>query len=307
MQASDTRDYPYAVVVLTALTFPIIGALLLAGAAATAAEDMVRIPGGAYPLGSDTARADARPAHRVVLEPFLIDRFEVTNAEFAEFLATLDVTPVRERAPGTVRPSDLKGPDAPRLYEGARPSGAPGAYVALNDEQSRIGIADGALVVQPGYGRHPVNEVTWDGAVAYCAWRGARLPTEAEWEAAARGTEGRRYPWGDAPPTPQRAVYGRASNETAPAGAHPAGATPNGVHDLAGNVAEWTSSLYRPYPYDPTDGREDAGAGGERVTRGGDHVFDSAPDQLTGFFRGGFSRAVESGHRHIGFRCARSP
>ncbi|NIR32426.1 MAG: formylglycine-generating enzyme family protein [Gammaproteobacteria bacterium] len=290
---------------VTTLRIGIAAALLFPGAAA-AAEDMVRIPGGAYTLGSDAGGAGARPAHRFVLEPFLIDRFEVTNADFVEFLATLDVTPVRDRAPGAVRPSDLKGPDAPRLHEGPRAAGVPKAYVALNDAQSRIGIADGALVVQPGYAEHPVNEVTWKGAAAYCAWRGARLPTEAEWEAAARGSQGRRYPWGDAPPTPERAVYGRASNETAAVGAHPAGATPKEVHDLAGNVAEWTSSLYRPYPYDATDGREDPNARGERVTRGGDHVFDSAPDQLTGFFRGGFSRAADRGHRHIGFRCAKS-
>lgn len=102
------------------------------------------------------------------------------------------------------------------------------------------------------------------------------------------------------------AVFGRSSGETDPVGAHPAGATPEGVHDLAGNLAEWTSSLYRPYPYDPADGREDPEAPGERVTRGGDHVFDSAPDQLTGYFRSGFSRAIQNGHRHIGFRCARS-
>jgi formylglycine-generating enzyme required for sulfatase activity len=161
-------------------------------------------------------------------------------------------------------------------------------------------------VPEPGFEDHPANEVTWSGARDFCAWRGARLPTEAEWEAAARGREGRTYPWGEEPPTPERAVYGRASNETDPVGAHPAGATPDGVHDLAGNVAEWTSSLDRPYPYDPTDGREDPDDPGERVTRGGDHVFDSAPDQLTTTFRAGFSRAPDHGHRHIGFRCARA-
>ena len=88
-------------------------------------------------------------------------------------------------------------------------------------------------------------------------------------------------------------------------GSHPAGATPQGVHDLAGNLAEWTSSLYRPYPYDPRDGRENQRTVGERVTRGGDHV-STAPEDLAASFRSGFSRAIERGHRQIGFRCARS-
>jgi formylglycine-generating enzyme required for sulfatase activity len=82
-------------------------------------------------------------------------------------------------------------------------------------------------------------------------------------------------------------------------------ATPEGVFDLSGNEAEWTSSLFRPYPYDAADGREDPNFPGERVTRGGDHVFDVAPDQLTGIFRDGFSRDPSRGHRHIGFRCAK--
>ena len=153
-----------------------------------------------------------------------------------------------------------------------------------------------------GWEDHPVREATWDGARAYCAWRGARLPTEVEWEAVARGRSGRTYPWGEARPLIEHAVFGRGSGQTAPVGSHPAGATPEGVHHLAGNVAEWTSTLYRPYPYDANDGREDPNIAGERVTRGGDHVFDSAPEQLTGFFRSGFSRRFNRGHRHIGFR-----
>jgi iron(II)-dependent oxidoreductase len=278
---------------------------LVAAASAATAESMARIAGGSYPIGSD-AMPDTRPEHQVALEPFLIDRYEVTNADFVQFLGALDVTPRGDRAAGAVRPEDLAGPRASLLLERGRKPGAP-PYVALDDEESRIGIAQGRFVVKPGFERHPVNEVTWYGAVAFCAWRGARLPTEAEWEAAARGHEGRRYPWGNAPPTPERAVYARGSNDTAAVGTHAAGATPEGVHDLAGNVAEWTSTLYRPYPYVATDGREDPRGAEERVTRGGDHVFDTTADKLTGFFRRGFSRAVDAGHRHIGFRCARSP
>jgi iron(II)-dependent oxidoreductase len=175
----------------------------------------------------------------------------------------------------------------------------------MDDTDARIGIVGGRFAPEPGFADHPVSESTWPGAVAFCAWRGARLPTEAEWEAAARGKEGRPYPWGAKPPTPEHAVFGRGSGETDPVGSHPKGATPEGVFDLAGNEAEWTSSLFKPYPYDAEDGREDRKASGERVTRGGDHVFDGAAEQLTGTFRTGFSRNPRRGHRHIGFRCAK--
>jgi len=119
--------------------------------------------------------------------------------------------------------------------------------------------------------------------------------------AAARGREGRTYPWGERPPDAQRAVFGRGPGETAPVGSVPAGATPEGVHDLAGNVDEWTSTLYRPYPY-RRDGRERRDpVAGERVTRGGNHVY-SGPGELRPTYRAGFSRAEARGHRHIGFR-----
>ena len=269
--------------------------------------DTVRIPKGIYPLGSAGRNADERPAHRVRLAAFRIDRYEVTNSQFARFLNSLEAEPVRDRPAGSVSEGDLRGPDAPLLLEAAEgaPPGARLPLVALDDEQSRIALATGRFAPQAGFGHHPVNEVTLYGARAFCAWRGGRLPSEAEWEAAARGLEGRTYPWGAAPPSSTRAVYGRESNATAAVGSHPAGATPRGVHDLAGNVAEWTSSLYRPYPYDPRDGRENPRTLGERVTRGGDHV-STAPEDLAASFRTGFSRAIERGHRHIGFRCARS-
>jgi formylglycine-generating enzyme required for sulfatase activity len=266
--------------------------------------DTVRVSAGVYRLGSADGPADERPAHRVRLAGFRIDRYEVTNSQFARYLNSLRAEPVRDRSAGSVREGDLGGPDAPLLLEG--PEGVPPRrrfpLVALDDEHSRIALGEGSFVPQTGFRRHPVNEVTWYGARAFCAWRGARLPTEAEWEAAARGRGARTYPWGEAPPSSAPAVYGRASNETASVGSQPAGATPSGIHDLAGNVAEWTSSLYPPYPYDPRDGRENPRTVGERVTRGGDHVY-TAPEDLRASFRTGFSRAVERGHRHIGFRC----
>ncbi len=263
---------------------------------------MVLIEGGSYPIGSADGPASARPPHRVTLDPFLIDATEVTNAQFAAFLNTLEVTVKRDVRAGELRPGDVEGPDANRSWGG---SGNDRAFIEMDDTDARIGIADGRFTPEPGFADHPVSESTWQGAVAFCAWRDARLPTEAEWEAAARGKEGRTYPWGEAPPTPEHAVFGRGRGETDPVGSHPKGATPEGVFDFSGNETEWTSSLFKPYPYDGTDGREDPNAAGERVTRGGDHVFDVAPDQLTGTFRDGFSRKPRRGHRHIGFRCAK--
>ena len=100
------------------------------------------------------------------------------------------------------------------------------------------------------------------------------------------------------------AIYDRERGQTAAVASHSAGATPRGIDDMAGNLAEWTHSLFRPYPYDADDGREAPDAEGERVTRGGDYLFDTGPAALTTYFRDGFSRDPVRGHRHIGFRCA---
>jgi formylglycine-generating enzyme required for sulfatase activity len=99
------------------------------------------------------------------------------------------------------------------------------------------------------------------------------------------------------------------SGRTPPVGSRPAGATPEGVHDLAGSLQEWTSSLDRPYPWRADDGRENPDVRAhrrvERITRGGDYVFDTEPARQTGWYRTGYSRDPGRGHRHIGFRCAR--
>jgi formylglycine-generating enzyme required for sulfatase activity len=273
--------------------------LVLIGLAAMArAQDvprprMVAVPGGDYVLGAGATR------HTVRLRPFLIDAHETTNADFALFLNTLAITARRDAAIGRIGPDNVSGPDADRVHR------SPRAYAELDDDDARIAIVGGRFAAAPGFETRPAPESTWAGARAYCAWRGARLPTEAEWEAAARGHAGRLYPCGDAPPTPDRAAYGRDSGDTDPVDGRPAGATPEGIFHMAGNVAEWTSSLFRPYPYDAADGREDPAAPGERVTRGGDHYFDVAPEKLTTVFRRGFSRNPRAGHRHIGIRCAR--
>jgi formylglycine-generating enzyme required for sulfatase activity len=263
-------------------------------------EDIVAFTGGTYPLGSDVHSGESRPSHRIELKPFAIDRFEVTNAEFAVFLTTLDARPIRDATAERVGRGDVQGADADLLFT------TPGGrrhVIELDDTDVRIVAHGGRFVPQPGFERHPVREVTWEGARRYCAWRGARLPTEAEWEAAARGSEGRLAPWGNGTATPERVSM---SGRHEPVGSHPKGATPEGVHDLIGSLAEWTSSLYRPYPYSATDGREDPTAAGERVTRGGDYDWDNRPDRLNAIFRTGSSRNPTAGHHHIGFRCART-
>ena len=118
----------------------------------------------------------------------------------------------------------------------------------------------------------PVTYVSWHDAARYCAWAGGRLPTEAEWEAAATGGDGRLWPWGDAPPTAEHAVFARGIGGPEPVGGRVEGAAPCGALDLAGNVAEWVSSASRPYPYDATDGRERAGDDEPRVVRGGSYI-----------------------------------
>jgi formylglycine-generating enzyme required for sulfatase activity len=236
---------------------------------------MVAVPAGPFTMGRGDAQADERPAHIVYLPAFRIDRLPVTNEAFALFL-------------------DAVGP---RDERGLR-------YYDDDDRDARIHRRGERWVAQPGYEPHPAVEVSWHGARAYCAWRGARLPTEAEWEKAARGTDARRYPWGNEAPDPSRARYAAGWNATTTVGAHPRGASPYGMLDAAGNIWQWVSSAYRPYPWRGDDGREDPGADTVRGTRGGAH--DSPPEALTATQRGRtLSRAPSAGHHNIGFRCAR--
>lgn len=268
-----------------------------------AAEAMAAVPGGDYRIGRDDAAADQAPAHLVALSPFKIDRTEVTNAAFAEYLNALSLDVRSDFLAGAFQPSDADGSARELLREGRRSSGLY-PIIALDDDEARIQHRDGQFEATPGFEQHPVAETTWAGARGYCDWRGARLPTEAEWEAAARGADARAYPWGDEQPDPTRAFVSGRTAETAVVGERPAGASPVGALDMSGSLAEWTSSLKRPYPYDALDGREDPEAAGERVTRGGDYRFDMSPATLTASHRNGFSNAPERGHRHIGFRCA---
>ncbi|MEO5656684.1 MAG: SUMF1/EgtB/PvdO family nonheme iron enzyme [Nitrospiria bacterium] len=178
------------------------------------AQTLIAVSGGEFTMGNDgrgddgPGDEDERPAHRVRVKPFRIDRYETTNAMYHEFV----------RATGR---------GAPHHWTGGR-------YPADKAD-------------------HPAVYVSWHDADAFCRWAGKRLPTEAEWERAARGTEGRRFPWGHAfstarANTPQYWLVRHAPGDTMPVGSFPEGRSPEGIDDLAGNVYEWVADWYQPYP-----------------------------------------------------------
>lgn len=240
-----------------------------------APTDMVHIPAGAFLMGSDDGPQDERPRHRVRLAAYWIDRTPVTNSQFAQFL-------------NAVGPQGARGE---RYYD-------------VDDSDARVHRRAEKWSADSGSENHPAVEVSWYGALAYCRWLGKRLPSEAEWEKAARGADGRKYPWGNEPPDRSRAHFGAGWNDLRPADGFPQGASPYGVLDLAGNGWEWVNSAYFSYPYDPNDGREDLTREHIRGTRGGGH--DSGPEELTTTHRGRqVSRNPRGGHHNIGFRCAR--
>jgi formylglycine-generating enzyme required for sulfatase activity len=289
--------------------FPRAAAFDAARAPASARQQaaMVAIAGGRYTIGSPAqhplANKAAMPQHQVELKPFRIDRTEVSNAQFAEFLNALPVKPTGTALGGKVSAANIPQAFHRVLLEfSSRPS--PYTMIDLDDEEARIGVREGRFAPNPGHDEHPVTEVTWAGAAAYCRWRGARLPSEVEWEAAARGKDARSFPWGEAMPTPELAVIGLPSGQTVPVGSRPRGATPEGLQDMAGSLLEWTSSLDRPYPYRSDDGREDPRAPGERIVRGGNYIFDDTPDKLVAWNRTVAYRNPATGHRQVGLRCA---
>jgi len=123
--------------------------------------------------------------------------------------------------------------------------------------------------INTGYANHPVVSVDWSQANAYCTWTERRLPTEAEWEKAARGTDGRIYPWGNEAPNNALLNYNDSVKDTTAVGQYPNGKSPYGAYDMAGNVWEWTHSVMKKYPYKVNDGREVEIAFGSRALRGG--------------------------------------
>jgi formylglycine-generating enzyme required for sulfatase activity len=230
-----------------------------------APNEMILIPAGEFIMGSDSRLPDEGPQHNVKLPAYYIDKFEATNLQYKKF-------------------NDATSGRSPRHWR---------------NRTFPAGKAD-----------HPVVYVSWDNASAYCDWAEKRLPTDAEWEKAARGTDGRMFPWGDefstaAANTPVRWQEIGKFGDTSPVGAFEAGKSPYGVHDMSGNVWEWTASWYKAYPGNQTPSE----SYGERykTLKGGswfDCSFYKCGISAPVFNRSFFAKKVKNDS--FGFRCAKN-
>ncbi|MGC2109655.1 MAG: formylglycine-generating enzyme family protein [Candidatus Korobacteraceae bacterium] len=303
---------------------------------------MVWIPGGEFSMGAADppdmddvgmkATQDARPIHRVYVDGFLMDKTDVTNAEFAKFVKATGYITVAERKP---RAEDFPGAPPENLVAGSVVFAAPDHPVPLNNQLQWWTYIAGANWRHPlgpdssikGKENYPVVQIAYEDAQAYAKWEGKRLPTEAEWEFAARGgLAGKPFVWGDEfrprgkwmanthqGHFPDKDTGADGYVGIAPVAEYP----PNGygLYDMAGNVWQWTSDWYRPDYY------QQLAPGVTRNPRGPDSSFDpSEPDQPKKVHRGGSflctdqycSRyivgtrgkgEVSTGTNHLGFRC----
>jgi formylglycine-generating enzyme required for sulfatase activity len=219
--------------------------------------DMVIIPAGSFQMGS--GNGDAGPAHTVSLSAFIMDQFEVTNADY-------------------------------RACEAAGSCSAPGR---------RGSDTRGGYYTDPNFDNYPMLNVTWDQATAFCAFENKRLPTEAEWEYAATGGDGRAYPWGN---EFDRNLVPVNAGDTAEVGSFPGGASPFGVMDMAGNALEWVSDWYDAgyYAVAPPENPTGPASGSRKVLRGGSF---GNPDGTVYLTTRRFNRAPNGADVDIGFRC----
>ena len=225
-------------------------------------HEMVLVPAGEFPMGSNTDQDDEKPVHWVHLDDFTIDRYEVTNRKYLDFVKT------------TNRPYTSEG------------------YSGVAGRNPLIGPSQ------------PVMGVSWYDAYAYCQWAGLRLPTEAEWEKAARGTDARLYPWGDQEPDTVRANCDSRLDSTTAVGSFPEGSSPYGALDMAGNLWEWVQDGYDPeyYTRSPYENPTGPIRATKAVFRGGSWL--TPPDMLRSSNRNSDTPTRKS--RDVGFRCARS-
>ncbi|HUT32050.1 MAG TPA: SUMF1/EgtB/PvdO family nonheme iron enzyme [Planctomycetota bacterium] len=238
---------------------------------------LLLVPGGEFVMGPPGQEK------RVTLPPFYMDRLEVTNAQYAKFLAAV-----------------AKQGDAAWRHPGQPASKR--SHVPAMWSHADLGEAKAD---------RPVVGVDWFDAYAYAKWADKRVPTEAEWEKAARGTDGRPYPWGSAPPEKGfrylASFFGTHLGAdgfrfTAPVGSFPAGASPCGCLDMAGNAAEWCADWFGPPPAEPRLANPPGPAAGtERVTKGG--AWNLNAESLHSYNR--WPLAPERRIANVGFRCAR--
>lgn len=307
-----------------------------------APDGMVLIAGGEFEMGTpgDVPNKNEQPAHKVKLAPFYMDETEVTNAQFRKFVEATKYVTTAEKKPDWQEMKKQLAPGTPEPPEGTLVAGSmvftpPGEAVPLTNAVRWWKWVPGACWKHPegpgsdidGKDDHPVVHVSWDDANAYAKWAGKRLPTEAEWEYAARGgLVGKRFVWGDDAPTdtdgkkaniwqgdfPHKNTKADGYDRTAPVKSYPANGY--GLYDTAGNVWEWCSDWYRADAYtgkkdvtesptgpdtfwDPAEPRVP-----KRVTRGGSflcHV--TYCESYRPAARRGTAR--DTGMSHIGFRC----
>ncbi|GIK39275.1 MAG: hypothetical protein BroJett011_31080 [Chloroflexota bacterium] len=222
-------------------------------------EDMIGIPAGPFTFGDDTGEPNEGPAQTINLPAYQIDHFEVTHDDFMLFV----------NATGYQTEAEKKG--------------------AKKTWRSDV----------EGKGNHPVVRVTWNDAQAFCEWLGKRLPTEQEWEKAARGDQGNLFPWGNTFDASKANLKASGIRGTVAVGSFPGGASAYGVEDMAGNVWEWTADPYQPYPNSTYQDKFYSDQ--LRVTRGGGW-FDEEP-QVRSANRS--AAAPDSANDDLGFRCVR--
>lgn len=240
-------------------------------------EDMILIPAGEFIMGTDSegANADQKPAHTVYLDAFYIDKHEVTNAEYEEFILS-------------------GGYKSKKLWTKKGWN-----FIQNNQIQAPLKYRQNKISTEPD---QPVIGVSWYEANAYATWAGKRLPTEAEWEKAARGTDGRIYPWGDEMDFSKLSYFPHVT-KVQTVGSFANGASPYGVRDMAGSVWEWCADWYSESYYNQSPGTNSKGPGnGEyRVLRGG--AWNSIRRQLQSTYR--YYEKENYQDYTIGFRCAK--
>ena len=246
-------------------------------------KDMILIPAGEFIMGTDSeeANADQKPAHRVYLDAFYIDKHEVTNAEYEEFILA-----------GGYKKKEFwteEGWDCIQKFQFGGDE--------WHQVETPLQYGENSVSTDPD---HPVIGASWYEANAYANWAGKRLPTEAEWEKAARGTDGRLYPWGNKMDF-SRLSYFPHVTKVQTVGSFPSGASPYGVLDMAGSVWEWCTDWYNENYYSQNPQRNPTGpdSGEYRVLRGGG--WDSIRVQLRTSYR--YYEKENRRTYNIGFRC----